>query len=71
MREIYSFLHNIYSYIILLILFSLCCKYGNFIQKLHQKKIATLVLFMGRFKVESVPEMINQEVLTSFMYKPV
>ena len=71
MREIYSFLHNIYSYIILLILFSLCCKYDNFIQKLHQKKIASLVLFMGRFKVESVPEMINQEVLTSFMYKPV
>ena len=69
MSGIYSFLKNTYSYIIELILFSLCCKYDNFIQKLHQKKIATLVLFMGRFKVGSVPEMINQEVLTSFMYK--
>ena len=54
-----------------LILLPLLCNHDNLILKLHQKKIATLIemwLFIGSFKVGSVPGMINKEVLAEFVY---
>ena len=56
-----------------LILLLLLCNH-NLILKLHQKKNSYLDegwLFIGSFKVESVPGMINKEMLAQLMYKPV
>ena len=56
-----------------LILLLLLCNYNNLILKLHQKKNSYLDegwLFIGSFKVGSVPGMINKEVLAQFIYKP-
>ena len=48
-------------------------KHDNLILKLHQKKNSHLDegwLFIGSFKVGSVPGMISKEVLAQFIYKP-
>ena len=52
-----------------LILLSLLCNHDNLILKLHQKKQDEAWLFIGRFKVRSVPGIINKEVLDQFIYK--
>ena len=48
-----------------LILLSLFCNHDNLILKLHQKNsyLDEGWLFIGRFKVGSVPGVINKEVL--------
>ena len=55
-----------------LILLLLHFNHDNLILKLHQKNsyIDKGWLFMGSFKVESVPGMIYKEVLAHFIYKP-
>ena len=55
-----------------LILCLLLCNHDNLILKLHQKKNSYFDkawIFIGSFKVESVQEMINKEVLAQFIYK--
>ena len=59
-----SFVNNI-DHIVLLLL--------KLILKLHQKKNSHIDegwLFIGSFKVGSVPEMKNKEILAQFLYKP-
>ena len=54
-----------------LILLLLVYSHDNLIVKLHQKKNSYLDerwLFIGSFKVGSVPGMINKEVLAEFVY---
>ena len=56
-----------------LILLLLLCNHNSLILKVHQKKISyrdKRMLFIGSFKVGSVPAMINQEMLAQFIYKP-
>ena len=56
-----------------LILLLLLCNHDNSSLKLLQKKNSYLDegwLFIGSFKVGSVPGMINKEVLAQFIYKP-
>ena len=55
-----------------LILLLPLCNHDTLIPKLHQKKNSYFDegwLFIGSFKVGSVPEMINK-VLAQFIYKP-
>ena len=55
-----------------LILLLLLCNHDTLILKLHQKKNSYFDdgwLFIGSFKVGSVPEMINK-VLAQFIHKP-
>ena len=56
-----------------LIVFLLLRNHGNLILKIHQQINGYLnegLLFIGGFKVGNVPEVINKEVLTQFIYKP-
>ena len=56
-----------------LILFLILCNHGNLIVKLHEIKYSDLNegrVFIGSFKVGSVPRMINKEVLAQFIYEP-
>ena len=56
-----------------LILFLILCNHGNLIVKLHEIKHSDLNegwVFIGSFKVGSVPRMINKEVLAQFIYEP-
>ena len=50
-----------------LVLLSLLCNHGTFDTKITLEKIVT---FISRFKVQSVLDMINKEVLSQFIYKP-
>ena len=54
-----------------LILLLLLCNYDNLILKLHHEKnfLDEVWIFIGSFKVRSVPGMINKEVLAQFIYK--
>ena len=60
------------SYSMVLILLLLLCNYDDLILKLNQKKsyIDEGWLFIGSFKVGSVPGMINRDVFVQFIYKP-
>ena len=54
-----------------LTLLVLLCNHGNLIIKLHQKKNGYCDegwLFIGSFKIGSVPGILNKEVLTQFTY---
>ena len=51
-----------------LILLSFLCNH-DFTKTASEKKIAILCLFVGRFKVRSVPGIINKDVLAQFIYK--
>ena len=54
-----------------LILLLLLYNHDNLILKLHQKKNSYLDegwLFIGSFKVGSVPGMVNKEILAQFIY---
>ena len=55
-----------------LILLLLLCNYDDLILKVDQKKsyIDEGWLFIGSFKVGSVPGMINRDVFAQFIYKP-
>ena len=55
-----------------LIFLFLLCNHDNLILKLHQKNscLDEEWIFIGSFKVGSVPEIINKEVLSQFLYKP-
>ena len=55
-----------------LILLPFLCNYDNLILKLHQKNsyVDEGWLFIGSFKVGSVPTMISKGVLAQFIYKP-
>ena len=55
-----------------LILLLLLCTHDNLILKLHQKNsyLDEGWLFVGSFKVGSVPGTTNKEVLAQFIYKP-
>ena len=55
-----------------LILLSVFCNHDNWRIKLYQKKnyLDEGLLFIGKFKVGSVLEMINKEVLAQFLHKP-
>ena len=46
--------------------------HGYLALKLHQKNsyLNQGWLFIGKFKVGSLPRMINREVLAQFLYKP-
>ena len=55
-----------------LVLLSVFCNHDNLRIKLYQKKnyLDEGLLFLGKFKVGSVLEMINKEVLAQFLHKP-
>ena len=55
-----------------LILLLLLCIHDNLKLKLHQKNscLDEGWLFIGSFKVGSVPGMINKEVLAQYIHKP-
>ena len=56
-----------------LIVLLLLRSHDNLILKIHQQINGYLnegLLFIGGFKVGNVPEMVNTEVLTQFIYKP-
>ena len=50
----------------------LLCNHDNLTLKLHQKNsyLNEGWLFIGRFKVGSLPRMKNKEVLAQFIYQP-
>ena len=55
-----------------LILLSVFCNHDNWRIKLYQKKsyLDEGLLFIGKFKVGKVLEMINKEALAQFLHKP-
>ena len=55
-----------------LIFLSLICNLDNLVLKLHPKNsyLDEGWIFIGGFKVGSVPGMINKEMLGQFIYKP-
>ena len=57
---------------VVLSLLPLLFNHGNLTLKLHQKYsyLNKGWLFIGRFKVASLPGMINKELLAQFIYKP-
>ena len=55
-----------------LILLPLLCNHNNLILKSETNSyVDEGWLFISRFKVGSVPGMINKEMLAQYMYKPV
>ena len=57
---------------VVLNLLPLRCNHGNLTRKLHQKNsyLNPGWRFIGRFKVGSLPRMLNKDVLAQFIYKP-
>ena len=53
-------------------LLPLLSNHGNLALKLHKKNsyLNEAWVFIGRFKVGSLPRMVHKEVLAQFMYKP-
>ena len=59
----------------ILSLLFLLCNHGNLTLKLHTNirkncSVNKGSFFTSRFKIRSLPRMINKEMLTQFIYKP-
>ena len=57
------FVNNIYH------IMPLLCNHHNLTLTFHQKKWIEVWLFIGRFKAERLPGMINKKALTQFIHK--